>query len=249
MPEAKKRPERFTQKYVDAYPREIQYRRLSDNLQGSSTRNFQLAREKQMGELLAEGDEKVGMSHALLSEFVVDLAINPLISPHGYRVNMAAQSIEGGGKDQRGVDLLIVDRQQKIMMGIDVKLRKKKSVENRNGGAWLGNLAAPFINLTLGNWPVEVKDESVGNVKQWLVKCALPNIAGGGKIPGLNSLRSFAVTRIKNSLEHQLARLDNNQPVTTTNLPLNRQERVACRQKLKGLIEVFGRVEGEIKNR
>ena len=248
MTEAKKRQGRFTQKYIDAYPPNVRYRRLGDSLEANSSTKFLQSRGLLMQKLLGEnGNSRIGMSHALLSEFVMDIAIGPIISPYGYGVDMAAQSIECGGNQQRGVDLLIVDGKQKIMMGIDVKLQKSRSKNNRNGGAWLDNLAAPFINLTLGNWPVETRDKNVKDFKEWLMQCALPNINESGQIPGLGSLRSFAVTRIKNSLINQLERVNSNKPVTIYDLPFDRQKKIACRQKLEGLIDMFGEIEGRLK--
>jgi len=211
---------------------------------------FQQSRVEQIEKLLLGNFKEIRMSHALLSEFVVVLAIDPLLCSYSYTVDMAAQSIERGDGDQRGVDLLVVDRQKKIMMGIDVKLgrNRDKNRLNRNGGEWLDNLTAPFIKLTLGNWSVKVKDKNVDDVKKWLMYCVLPNINEGGKIPGLDSLRCFLVVRIKNSLANQLERLKNNEPMTTNNLLLDRQKRLACKQKLEGLIEIFSTVEREMGN-
>lgn len=243
MTEEQIRLERFTMRYVASYPKEIEYRRLNDNFCVRSSRDFQLGRARMMRDLLAKQKEEIGMPHALLSEFVLGLAVGPLISPFGYKVELAAQSIESGGVSQKGIDLLVVDSQKRIMMGIDVKLSEKRFEFNRNGGAWLDNLTAPYINLTLGNWNVTAKDKSVDNVKTWIIKCVLPNIIDGGKIPGLNSLRTFVVTRIKNSLEYQRERIDNNQSVTLNGLPWDRQRKIACRQKLNGLINMFGEIE------
>ncbi len=236
---------RFTKKYAESYPPEINYRRLSDNLQAKSSNNFQKSREKLIRQLLAQKNETIGMPHALLSEFVVALAVNPLISPYGYGVDMAAQSIENG-KEQRGVDLLVVDDNQKIMMGIDVKLRGNKIDQGRNGGAWLDNIAAPFINLTLGNWKVEAKNKEVNNVKDWLIFCVLPNINDSGQIPELKSLRYFTVPRIKNSLINQLERMESEKTIDFYKLPMNRQKSLACKQKLTGLIGLFTKIESSL---
>lgn len=242
--DVKNGPERFAKKYLDSYPPEIKYRRPHKELVASSTRPFRTARGRIIEELLSDRTDEIGMPHALLSEFILDLALYPLISPFGYHIDLAAQSIEGGGPKQKGVDLLVVHGRAAIMLGIDVKLGRSKSVFNRNGGGWLDNLMAPCINLTLGNWEVSgIKDKRISNIKEWLKYCVLPNIAQSGKIAGLDSLRLFAVTRIKKSLEYQEERIESNLPVAMNSPLWDRQRKITCKQKLKGLINMFGEIE------
>ena len=157
---------------------------------------------------------------------------------------MAPQSLEHG-VGQRGVDLLILNREHKIMLGIDVKLKTSNLKYNRNGGRWLNNLKAPFINLTLGNWPVKAKDPQINNIKNWLNYSVLSNIPENGKIPQLNDFRSFVVTRINNSLQLQLENCQkHNFPPGTS--PFTRQDYIVYKQKLNGLVEIFSAIENKL---
>lgn len=128
------------------------------------------------------------------------------------------------------------------MMGIDVKLRANKSSKNQNGGFWLPHLQTPFINLTLGNWQVSSKDPQVQSIKDWILKCVVPNIPNNGKIPQLNSLRSFLIPRLINSLDSQLQNSYKLNPSQFIKLPETRQQMIIYRQKLKGLINLFNQI-------
>jgi hypothetical protein len=171
----------------------------------------------------------------------VALSLEPLLTPHRYSIDLAPQSIEHG-QGQRGVDLLILNPDRHIMLGIDVKLRANKSTKNQNGGSWLPHLQAPFINLTLGNWPVSTKDPQVKSVKDWIINCVIPNVPNNGKIPQLDSLRSFLVPRIINSLESQLKNSRDQKPSYFVSLPETRQQMNIYRLKLKGLINLFTQI-------
>lgn len=176
---------------------------------------------------------------------MVALSLEPLLSPYHYSIDLAPQSIEHG-KGQRGVDLLILNPHRHIMMGIDVKLKANKSSNNQNGGAWLPHLQTPFINLTLGNWQVSSKDPQVKSIKDWMVKCVIPNVPNSGKIPQLNSLRSFIVPRLINSLDSQLRNSHKSRPSRFVKLPETRQQMIIYRQKLTGLINLFNQINQQI---
>lgn len=168
-----------------------------------------------------------------------------MLSPHRYSIDIAPQSIEHG-QGQRGVDLLILNPNRHIMMGIDVKLKANKSTNNQNGGSWLPHLQAPFINLTLGNWQVISKDPQVKTIKDWITKCVIPNVPNNGKIPQLDSLRSFLVPRLINSLDSQLQNSRDPKPSYFVRLPETRQQMNIYRLKLKGLISLFTQINQQI---
>jgi hypothetical protein len=193
---------------------------------------------------LEKNPDKIIFSHALLSEYITVLALEPLLKPYSYQIDLAPQSLEHG-VGQKGVDLLILNQEHKIMLGIDVKLETSKYRFNRNGGRWLNHLKSPYINLTLGNWLVKGKDPQVNNIKNWLTYSVLSNIPETGKIPQLNDFRSFVVTRIKNSLQFQQENCQNhNFPPDI--LPLARQDYLVYKQKLKGLIAIFSSLEDKL---
>ena len=128
------------------------------------------------------------------------------------------------------------------MLGIDVKLRSSRSSLNQNGGSWLSNLQSPFINLTLGNWPVTSKDPQVKSIKDWILNCVIPNVPNNGKIPQINSLRSFLIPRLINSLNSQLRISQEPDPSPFIILPETRQQMSIYRQKLEGLISLFNQI-------
>lgn len=134
------------------------------------------------------------------------------------------------------------------MLGIDVKLGANKSTKNQNGGSWLPHLQAPFINLTLGNWQVSTKDPQVKSVKDWLVKCVIPNVPSSGKIPQLDSLRAFLVPRLINSLDSQLQNSRDPNPSFFVILPETRRQMRIYRHKLSGLIDLFTQINRQISS-
>ncbi|MCL4384587.1 hypothetical protein M1116_03980 [Patescibacteria group bacterium] len=233
--------QRFVERYRAAYSLQPTYYLLGhEPLPATSSVNFCRSRTALLDALLTTQPDTITFPHALLAEYVTALSLEPLLTPWDHRVDLAPQSLEHG-RGQRGVDLLIRNAEDKIMLGIDVKLKSNRSRHNQNGGAWLDNLKAPYINLTLGNWEV-VTREGAG-VKGWLINCVLPNVPESGKIPHLDELRAFLVPRIKNSLVSQLEISRSGHPHPWYHLPESRQERIVYRQKLEGMIEIFGQIE------
>jgi hypothetical protein len=245
MTEAISYRQNFLQKYSNFYPAKNIYFLLNNNsLLATSSFSFCCSHPRLINNILTTNTDKILPSHAYLSEYITALALEPLLKPHSYRVDLAPQSLEHG-VGQRGVDLLILDQRQKIMLGLDIKLRTIRSSHNRNGGRWLDNLKAPFINLSLGNWSVHAKDPQVKNIKDWLIYSVLPNIPDNGQIPQLNDFRSYIVPRIKNSLQLQQENFSNHK-LKFYSFPQTRQEIKVYQQKLSGLIEIFSDIEARI---
>jgi hypothetical protein len=209
-------------------------------LEAASSLKYRLSHSSSVDSLFYRHFEETGYPHSLLAEYVVALSLESLLTPHRYSIDIAPQSIEHGN-GQRGVDLLILNPYRHIMMGIDVKLRANNCL-NHNGGSWLPHLESPFINLTLGNWPIASKDPQVKSIKDWITKCVIPNIPNSGKIPQLNSLRLFLVPRLINSLDSQLQCTYSLDPPRRITLPETRQQMIIYRQKIKGLISLFTQI-------
>lgn len=234
---------RFVQKYKEAYsPRQIYYLLNHDELLGTNSRNFRQSRAELLDNLLTRGVKVKSFSPSYLAEYVTALSLDTLVSPFGYRIDMAPQSVEHGS-GQRGVDLILRNTFGKIMLGIDIKLGCNRSSLNQNGGEWLDNLKAPFINLTLGNWKIKAREPEVVTAKDWLLRCVLPNVPGSGKIPYLDDLRRFLVPRIKNSVVSQWEGSRNSAAIARFHVPESRQDRLVYQQKLEGVRELFGRIE------
>ncbi len=223
----------FIRRYSGSYlPHNTYYLLNHDPLYTTCTPDFRTSRTDLL-KAHSEGKNKhFEYTQALLSEFVTVLALEKPLSSHNYSIDLAAQSLEHG-QDQRGVDILITNSQQKIMLGLDIKLGKNSSSLNSNGGHWLDNLKAPFINLTLGNWRADIKD--------WLKNAVKPNIKKSGSIPDMPQFRSFLIPRIKNSLLSQYSMLINRSPRLF--IPESRKDCQVYRQKLEGLINLFTQLE------
>lgn len=211
-------------------------------LEAASSYNYRFSHSTCVNSLFLQHFETTDFPHSLLAEYVVALSLEPLLSPYRYSIDIAPQSIDHGQNGQRGVDLLILNPYRHIMMGIDVKLRASKSSLNQNGGSWLPHLESPFINLTLGNWSVTSKDPQVKSVKDWILNCVVPNVPNSGKIPQINSLRSFLIPRLINSLNSQLQISHEPDPSPFIKLPETRQQMSIYRQKLTGLISLFNQI-------
>jgi len=226
--------DKFIQRYSQSYPPQKTYYLLNhDPLHTTCTPDFRTSRTDL---LIAHSENKkkhFEFTQALLSEFVTVLALEKPLSLYNYSIELAAQSLEHGQDRQRGVDILITNSQQKIMLGIDIKLGKNSSNLNFNGGHWLDHLKAPFINLTLGNWRPDIKD--------WLKNAVKPNIKKNGSIPDIPQLRKFAISRITNSLMIQYSMLMGRSPRLF--IPETRKDYQVYRQKLEGLIDLFTQVE------
>lgn len=224
---------KFIRKYSDSYPKTNTYYLLNqDPLCATCTHDFQRSRPHLLIAHLQGEAGHFEYTQALLSEFVTLLALEKPLAQHHHHIDLAAQSLEHG-QNQRGVDILITNSHQKIMLGIDIKLGESSSPLNQNGGHWLDNLKAPFINLTLGNWRPDIKD--------WLEDSVKPNVKKSGSIPDVPQLRTFLISRIKNSLLSQQTMLVDHSPRLF--IPETRKDCQVYRQKLEGMIEVFTKLE------
>lgn len=228
MAEAVSYKNRFLENYSQLLPQDSVYKLLHQNpLPCFSNREYRQSHRQLIESYLQHTKWHEDYSEALLSEYVTLLALDPLLKERNYQINLAPQNLEHGTK-QRGVDLLIATPEYKIMLGLDVKLRRKNS--DHDGGHWLDNLKAPYMNLSLGNWD--------SDVKKWLRGPVLDNFNQSGQIPNFNSFRQYLISRVNHNLDSQIDIL--NHPWDTNyTLPVTREDTIVYRQKLSGLKRIF----------
>lgn len=237
----------FLSRFVDRYSRAIsprsEYKLYVDNrVQASSSSGFRNSRAALIDDLIDQSPSRITYSHALLSEQIVNLALQPLVCRYGYCAELSPQSLEHGN-GQKGVDLLILDRRHKIMLGVDVKLGATSPELLHNGGGWLDNLKSPYVNLTLGNWQVKAKDPQIVNVKDWLSHSVIENISRSGQIPQLSEFRQFVCLRLHASLVNLLNRTEHPyHGIPDDDIPTNRVDYHVFINKLNKTIELFQRL-------
>jgi hypothetical protein len=231
----------FITRYSRSYPSSIAFKTdtYGNHIEARSSATFQASREQLMRKLLTGTQTKESMSQALMAEHLVSLAIQPLIAEQGFHTMLAPQSLEHG-KNQKGIDLIISDNEMMTYLGIDVKLRRGRSIQNRDGYGWNATLKAPYIYLSLGNWSTAMREGEEVNVKDWLADYAVPKIQDSGKIPHLNKLRTYLVARIERSLNGYHERLiDGSMYNHSFGLPELEEDKVILARKLSNMQSVF----------
>ncbi len=113
------------------------------------------------------------MSRAYLAEQLVRIAIKNPLEERGFLMDIAPQNLEHGN-NQKGVDLIVVDSNKIICLGIDLKLKKRITTCARDGFGWCQNTLSPFIYLKMGNWSLETREESKVDIHllNIVLKCA-----------------------------------------------------------------------------
>jgi hypothetical protein len=191
----------FIERYTQEYPPSVDYiiSPRGEKVSETTTHKFKTSRIAMMQDLVDGKPRRNEMSHSLFAEEIVCLALDPLLQRGGFSSCLAPQSLEHG-VDQKGVDVLISDKNNMAYLGIDVKLRIGKSLLGRDGFGWSHHLLSPYIYLSLGNWSVDTWEENGVNIRGWLADYALPKIPESGKIPKISELRRYLIDRIERSL-------------------------------------------------
>ncbi len=195
---------RFTQHYQESYPPEMTFNVGRKNRPhiGTSALQFRKSRAELLENFFYSRPKQAELIQSYFAEQIINLALRPLIAGAGFSSQLAPQSLEHG-EGQKGVDLLITDPQQRVYLGIDVKLRKGHIAYKRDGFGWSQHIRAPHIFLALGDWePEPHQDEHPVTVKKWLKQHSKEGIYKNGQIPNLPSLRAYVTGRIERTLEH-----------------------------------------------
>lgn len=197
----------FLEACIDRYPNRINFNVEEKNIEATTSSNYANSRKKMFGDLIERKTSSVEYPRALFLEHVVFTALSKNISEKNLDLYCAPQSLELSNKFQKGVDLLICDKEKEPLLGIDVKLRKGKSFLNRDGYGWQSTLKCPYIYLSLGNFSVDTREGKNKKIRDWLSECALDKISNSGKIPKLNEFKKYLSERIKNSLTGIIERI------------------------------------------
>lgn len=217
---------------IDAFPPTAQY--LVDTngnyLNANSNEEFRNNRKKQMN-LYIDGNPKHESIRGLFVEPLVCFSLRPYLQQAGFDIILAPQSLEHG-IEQKGVDLLIVDPDQYVYLGIDVKTRKDRSSKGRDRYGWSSKLKSPYIFLSLGNWDVELRENKKITVPRWTREMVVPNIQKTGKIPRINNFKDYIVSKAENTVYSFRNRLDDRKRYYGGSLPQNREERTMLEEKL-----------------
>lgn len=154
-----------------------------------------------MEELLIGQSEYLEYAQSVAFEHFVNLALRLPFTGTGFVVELCPQSLEMSSREQKGVDLLVMDYEHYVYLGIDVKLRRGRSNLQRDGFGWNQRLLSPYIYLSLGDFVANTREGTQISVRQWLHDYAIPSIGSNGKIPHWDQFRAYLLARIERSLE------------------------------------------------
>lgn len=127
-----------------------------------------------------------------------------------------------------------------VCLGIDVKLKKSRSLRDRDGYGWSSHLHSPFIYLNLGNWSVDTWEEPLVDIRNWITNYTLPKLTTTGKIPKMYELRQYLLGRIERSISGYIELIkDPNEEIAEINIPKNYQELNILEEKLFLMHQLF----------
>ena len=215
----------------------------NDTIEGFSTRNFITSRTALLDEFLnVDKSKHHEMSQSYLAEQLVRIAIKNPLEEKGFFVDIAPQNLEHGN-DQKGVDLIVVDSNKMICLGIDLKLKKRRSASEHDGFGWCQNTLSPFIYLKMGNWSLETREESGVDIRHWIQEYTSPKLKTTGKIPRIYELRQYVVPRITKTLEKYIEKINDSEKEFYKNcIPENQQSLDLLKSKLSSLHSVFSNI-------
>lgn len=169
-------------------------------IEATSTKDFIISRTILLDELLnVDKNKHYEMSQAYMAEQLVRIATKNPLEERGFFIDIAPQNLEHG-VNQKGVDLIVLDSNKTICLGIDLKLKKS----NNDGFGWGQNILSPFIYLKMGNWSLETREKSGVDIRQWIQEYTGPKLKTSGKIPRIFELRRYVIPRIIRTLERYI---------------------------------------------
>ncbi len=209
-------------------------------IEGFSTRNFITSRTALLDEFLnIDTCKHHEMSRAYLAEQLVRIAIKNPLEERGFFMDIAPQNLEHGN-DQKGVDLIVVDSNKMIYLGIDLKLRKRRAKSEHDGFGWCQNTLSPFIYLKMGNWSLNTREEDGVDIRHWIEEYTSPKLKTTGKIPRVYELRQYVVPRITKTIEKYIEGLsDSEKEFYKDCIPENQKSLDLLKNKLFRLRSVF----------
>jgi len=198
--------QRFVSNYLNQFPPSALYGAVPQyapqsrlyTVGTSCTPAFRTSRQTLMSTLL-EGNPKHSMAEAFLSEYLIHIALQPVLENTSFCTQLAPQSLERSSTNHQGVDLLISDEENTLWLGIDAKLRSGKSAFERDGYGWNPEILTPYMYLSLGNWNGALKEMELP-VRQWMTTHVVGGVNESKSIPGFGRFRQYLVERIERSL-------------------------------------------------
>lgn len=212
----------------------------NQTIEGRSSGNFIKSRTALLDDFLnIDKSKHYEMSQSYLAEQLVRIAIKNPLEERGFFMDIAPQNLEHG-TGQKGVDLLVVDANKMICLGIDLKLKKRRLKSEHDGFGWCQNTLSPFIYLKMGNWSLETREESGVDIRHWIQEYTSPKLKTTGKIPRVYELRQYIIPRITKTIEKYIESLNGSEKDFYKNcIPENQQTLELLKSKLFRLWSVF----------
>jgi len=235
----------FVEACIDRYPRTVNINVPENPIIETNSINFINSRRIMFDKLVSDKIDPKEFPQALFSEHIVFTALEKPINEMNFKLYTAPQSLDISRKNNKGIDLLICNNENIPFLGINVKLRKGRSVLNRDGYGWHSKLQAPYIYLSLGNWTVDTREGKETRIRQWLDECAIPKISESGKIPKFWDFRKYLIERIDRSLDGFTEKLDDRQYDINYGLPETMIEMSVLKDKLPVISSVFSQLNAK----
>jgi hypothetical protein len=209
-------------------------------IEGRSSGNFINSRTALLDEFInIDKSKHHEMSQTYLAEQLVRIAIKNPLEERGFFMDIAPQNLEHGD-NQKGVDLIVVDSNKMICLGIDLKFKKRVTRLDRDGFGWCQNTLSPFIYLKMGNWSLDTREESGIGIRRWIQEYTSPKLKTTGKIPRVFELRQYVIPRIIRTLEGYIDVInDPSDRLYNTCTPKDNQSFELLKSKLLTIHSVF----------
>jgi hypothetical protein len=217
--------------------------RSGRTIEGTSNNDFRRSRTDLMSDYLNNKPKHHEMTQSLLSEELVLISIAPFLAQKNFITYLAPQNLESGG-NQKGLDIIIADKNNVAYLGIDVKLKIGRSSLQRDGFGWSPNLQSPYIYLKLGNWSLNTREEAGVRVRDWINTYTVPRIIESGKIPRIFEMRQYLFGRINRSLSGYSDLFNNPKDrYAEVNIPKNIDEQNLLKEKLESINKAFSELD------
>lgn len=188
------------------------------------------------------------------SELLVWLALTASLQLEGVIVDHAPEELERGDPHIRdkGIDLIVSHLSQEgdrePLLGINVKLGKKRPDQLHERTFHSPRLNIPYTNCSLGSWRVDSWEREDVDVRTWMLNYVVPNMKAGKDVPHLGAFREFVMSNLTQTLtgyyeKAQLIlegfRIQNEEERNL--LPVNPEQTHIFMKRLEEVTEIFYR--------
>ena len=162
--------------------------------------------------LYASGEVKSDAAKSVLSEWAAYQTISSTLDGTGFAVELAPPGLETGEKGRRGIDIVISTQPDRDaatpLLGINVKLQAIKPEDRLEKHRFDPAICGPAINVSLGDWRVDTKNQEELDIRSWINTRAVKNIIKSGQLPYFNLLRGYIFDRISVTLNAYVWKTD-----------------------------------------